>query len=59
MWIGLGSFELALAYVLCILAALLCLFYGLYFWRERGEEETKIQEFDWDKEQQEMEKEVP
>ena len=59
MWLGIASFELAVVYVLCILAALWCLVYGLFFF---GSEETKgdIKEVtDWEKEERELEKELP
>jgi hypothetical protein len=59
MWLGIASFELALVYVLCILAALWCLVYGLFFF---GSKETKgdIKEVtDWEKEERELEKELP
>ncbi|MEW6349954.1 MAG: hypothetical protein AB1646_12885 [Thermodesulfobacteriota bacterium] len=56
MWLGMGSFEMALVYVLCILAAIWCLVYGLFFWSSEGKPIDSSQTVDWDREEREMER---
>lgn len=56
MWLGMGSFEMALVYVLCILAAVWCLIYGLFFWRSEGKAIDTSEEVNWDQEERELEK---
>ena len=56
MWLGMGSFEMALAYVLCILSALWCLVYGLFFWKSEGKPINSEEVVDWDREERELEK---
>ncbi len=48
MWLGLASFEMALVYVLCILAAVWCVVYGLYFFttKEVFDDTTDLTEYD-------------
>lgn len=56
MWLGMGSFEMALVYVLCILAAIWCMVYGLLFWTSEGKAIDPNEVVDWDKEEAELEK---
>ncbi len=57
--LGIASIELAIAYLLCIAAALWCVVYALYFWEAKGRDAEVHKETDWDKSQQEMEKQTP
>ncbi len=34
--LGMGSFEMALVFVLCIAATLLCIIYGIVNWNKTG-----------------------
>jgi hypothetical protein len=45
------------AYILCILATLLCVVYGILNWNKGGddEEEQIKEELEWEKKEQEME----
>ncbi|MCD6405614.1 MAG: hypothetical protein J7M19_07295 [Planctomycetes bacterium] len=43
--LGLG-FGVGLVYLLCILSALLCIFYGLVNWN-RGDEPVKTEDIEW------------
>jgi hypothetical protein len=56
MWLGMGSFEMALVYVLCILAAVWCLIYGLYFWKSEGKPIDTEEIVNWDQEERELDK---
>ncbi len=57
--LGIASVELAIAYLLCIASAVWCVVYALYFWAEKGKDAEVHKETDWDKSQQEMEKQTP
>jgi hypothetical protein len=56
MWLGMGSFEMALVYVLCIVAALWCTVYGVFFWSSEGKAIDMTDKVDWDREERELEK---
>ncbi len=56
---GIASVELAIAYLLCIASAVWCVVYSLYFWEAKGKDAEVHAETDWDKSQQEMEKQTP
>jgi len=53
--LGMGSFEMALVYVLCILAAIWCVVYGLFFWKSEGKIIDTKEVVDWDREERELE----
>jgi hypothetical protein len=54
MWLGMGSNEMAVVYVLCILAALWCTAYGLFFWKSEGKPINTEDQVDWDREEREL-----
>jgi hypothetical protein len=54
MWLGMGSFEMALVYVLCIAAGLWCLVYGLFFWKTEDRPDDVRGATDWEKEEREL-----
>jgi hypothetical protein len=56
--LGIASIELANAYLLCIASALWRVVYAPYFWSEKGKDARVHAETDWDKSQQEMEKQI-
>lgn len=51
--LGLG-FWAGLAYLLCILSALLCIVYGLINWN-KGDEPVKAEDVEWAKEEEKAE----
>ena len=53
---GIEDKYVALAYILCIASALLCLIYGAINWN-RGGSEVDAQDIRWAKEEKEVEKE--
>lgn len=57
--LGIASPELALAYILCVAAAVWCVVYALYFWTGKGRDAEKYAQADWDKSQTDMEKKTP
>jgi hypothetical protein len=59
MYLGMASLELAVVYVLCILAAVWCVVYGLFFWNIGGKPDNTQEMVDWEKEEREIEKEMP
>jgi hypothetical protein len=59
MWLGMGSFEMALVYVLCIVAAVWCVVYGVWFWRDTDKPGDLQEVTDWEREERELEKELP
>lgn len=44
--LGIASPELALAYILCILAALLCVVYGIVKWNDAGPLSEDLRDLD-------------
>jgi len=52
MVLGIADPWVLLAYLLCILSALLCVVYGLINWN-KGEEPVKQEDVDWAKEEKE------
>lgn len=54
---GIDNISVWLAYVLCIASALLCVIYGLIA-HNRGKEAAKAEDFDWVKEEKELENEL-
>ncbi len=59
MWLGLASFEMALVYVLCILAALWCVIYGLYFFTQKETTDDTKDMATWEEHEREMDKQTP
>ena len=59
MWLGMASFEMALVYVLCILAAVWCVVYGLIFWSSTGKPDDVSDMKTWEEHEAELEKELP
>jgi hypothetical protein len=57
--LGIEGFWVSLAYALCLLSALLCIFYGLINWN-RGAEDAAPSPRDvtWEKEEREVEKTI-
>jgi len=51
--LGLGTWV-GLAYVLCIVSALMCIVYGLVNWN-RGEEPLSREDVEWEKSEEEAE----
>ncbi len=54
---GIEGTTVWLAYLLCILSALLCLVYGLLNWN-KGQEELHPEDQTWLEEEKELEKEL-
>ncbi len=44
--LGIASTELAWAYILCILASLLCVVYGIVKWNDSGPYTEELRELD-------------
>jgi len=44
--LGIASFELGLAYVLCIAASVLCVVYGIVKWNDTGPLTEELRELD-------------
>jgi uncharacterized membrane protein YuzA (DUF378 family) len=59
MWLGLASFEMALVYVLCILAAIWCVIYGLYFFTQKEVADDVKDMATWEEHEREMDKQTP
>jgi uncharacterized membrane protein YuzA (DUF378 family) len=59
MWLGLASFEMALVYVLCILAAIWCVVYGLYFFTQKEVADDVKDMATWEEHEREMDKQTP
>ncbi len=58
--LGLGSFEMALAYILCIVASVICVIYGIINWNNTGKTKEELQDIiDWQKEERELEEGMP
>jgi hypothetical protein len=57
--LGLGSTEMAVVYILCILAAIWCVVYGLWFWSEKDDPKLHQEVTDWEKDERELEKKLP
>ncbi len=54
MW-GISGLGCWLAYVLCILSAILCVIYGIVMWDRGGGEADEAEIAKWAKEQREIE----
>jgi len=54
---GIESTSIWLAYLLCILSAILCVIYGIANWN-KGAEDVKPEDKVWLKEEQELEQEL-
>ena len=54
--LGIEDKLVALAYILCIASALLCIIYGIVNWN-RGETEAKPKDVEWAEKEKEVEKE--
>ena len=58
--LGLGSTEMALAYICSILAALLCVVYGLVKWNSMGRHAEHLEEkIEWERADREIKKRLP
>jgi len=57
--LGLGG-EMALAYLLCILAALLCVIYGLVKWNDMGRYVEDLEEkIEWERRERRIREKLP
>jgi len=57
--LGLGG-EMALAYLLCILAALLCVIYGLVKWNDTGRYVEDLEEkIEWERRERRIREKLP
>jgi len=57
--LGLGG-EMALAYFLCILAALLCVIYGLVKWNDMGRCGEDLEEkIEWERRERRIREKLP
>ncbi len=54
--LGIASTELAIVYILCILAGLWCLVYGIFFWKSSSAGVGTQDVVDWEKEERELKK---
>ena len=58
--LGLGSVEAALAYILCLLAALLCVIYGVIKWNDMGRYTMDADEkLDWERKEKALKEQLP
>ena len=59
--LGLGSVELALAYILCLLAALLCVVYGAVKWNDMGRYSgmDADEKLDWERKEKALKEQLP
>ena len=58
--LGLGSGEMALAFILCILAALLCVVYGILKWNSMGKYGGYLEEkVEWERKEKELKENLP
>jgi len=55
--LGIKDGYVALAYILCIASALLCIIYGLICWN-RGDETVRQEDVQWAKEEKQAESEL-
>ena len=55
--LGLTDVGILLAYLLCILSAVLCVVYGIINWNKGLDSEEKV-DTDWEKEEVKIEEEV-
>ena len=55
--LGIEDKWVALAYILCIASALLCVIYGLINWN-RGDVEPQREDIEWAKEEKKVEEEL-
>jgi hypothetical protein len=58
--LGLGSVEMAVAYILCLLAALLCVVYGVVKWNDMGRYSMEADEkLDWERKEKALKEQLP
>ena len=58
--LGLGSGEMALAYILCIVAALVCVVYGIVKWNDTGPYGEHLEEMiEWEHKNKEIAEKLP
>lgn len=59
--LGLGSVELAWAYILCLLAALLCVVYGVVKWNDMGRYSgmDADEKLDWERKEKALKEQLP
>ncbi len=58
--LGLGSAEMALAYVLCILATVLCVVYGIIKWNSMGRYAEHLDEkIEWERKDRKIKEQLP
>jgi len=58
--LGLGSMEMALAFILCIAASLLCIIYGIINWNKTGLSSEELREqVEWAKHDRDLKKTLP
>ena len=60
MMLGLGSGEMALAYILCIVATLVCVIYGIVKWNDAGPYGEHLEEMiEWERQDKKISKTLP
>ena len=58
--LGLGSGEMALAYILCLAAAALCVIYGIVKWNDMGRYGGYTEEnIEWERRDKELKENLP
>lgn len=58
--LGLGSTEMAVAYILCILAAVLCVVYGLIKWNDMGRIGEHLEDkIEWERKDRRIREQLP
>lgn len=53
--LGIEGTWVAIAYLLCLLSAILCIVYGIINWNSGGEEEPRPEDISWAQEEKEVE----
>lgn len=58
--LGLGSGEMALVYMLCILATIWCVIYGIWKWNDMGRFGEGLEEkIEWERKDKEIRETLP
>ncbi|MEW6265665.1 MAG: symporter small accessory protein [Thermodesulfobacteriota bacterium] len=58
--LGMGSVEMGLAYLACILAAVLCVIYGLVKWNDMGRYGEHLEEkIEWERKDKKIREQLP
>ncbi len=55
--LGIDDSFVALAYILCLLSAILCVVYGVFMWN-KGEEDVAPDDIKWVQEEKKVEEEL-